>query len=173
MLKYCNGCEKDLEIDNFYSYKKSICKLCVNKKVKCVYCNKEFNSTNVSKHIKQIHSTFKKTDTNDSTFKKTDTSDSTFKKTDTSDITSEITLSEQLYVRNYIDLMKNRNICYEQKDIDKMNKILARKKILNDKIIKNTINEKEKKIFASNLKKLKDINYFDEKLCNILLKSIH
>ena len=112
MLKYCNGCEKDLEIDNFYSYKKGICKLCVNKKVKCVYCNKEFNSTNVSKHIKQIHSTFKQTDT----------SDSTFKKTDTSDITSEITLSEQLYVRNYIDLMKNRNICYEQKDIDKIKK---------------------------------------------------
>ena len=163
MLRYCNGCEKDLEIDNFYSHKKSICNLCVNKKVKCVYCNKEFNSTNLSKHIKHIHCTFKKTDT----------TDSTFKKTDTSDITSEINLSEQLYVRNYIDLMKNRNICYEQKDIDKINKILARNRILNDKIIKNTINEKEKKIFASNLKKLKDINYFDEKLCNILLKSIH
>ena len=124
MLKYCNGCEKDLEIDNFYSYKKSICKLCVNKKVECVYCNKEFNSTNLSKHIKQVHSTFKKTDTSDSTvkktdtsdsaFKKTDTSDTTFKKTDTSDITSEITLSEQLYVHNYVDLMKNRNNCYEQ-----------------------------------------------------------
>ena len=48
MLKYCNGCKRDLEIDDFYSYKKSICKQCVNKKVKCNYCNKEFNSTNLS-----------------------------------------------------------------------------------------------------------------------------
>ena len=148
MLKYCNGCERDLEIDKFYSYKKIICKECINKKVKCAYCNKEFNSTNLSKHIKQVHSTFKKTDTSDSTFKKTETSDSTFKKTDTSDITSEITLSEQLCVRNYIDLMKNRNICDEQKDIDKINKILARNRILTDKIRKNTINENEKKSFC-------------------------
>ena len=35
MLKYCNGFKRDLDIDNFYSYKKSICKECVNKKVKC------------------------------------------------------------------------------------------------------------------------------------------
>ena len=69
--------------------------------------------------------------------------------------------------------MKNRNICYDQEDIDKINKILARNRILNDKIRKNTINEKEKKVLANNLKKLKDINYFDEKFCNILLKSIH
>ena len=58
MLKYCNGCERDLEIDKYYSYKKSTCKECVNKKVKCEYCDKEFNSTNLSKHIKQIHSTY-------------------------------------------------------------------------------------------------------------------
>ena len=60
---------RDLEIDKFYSYKKSICKRCVNKKVKCYYCAKEFNSTNLSKHIKQVHSTFQQSDTNDSTFK--------------------------------------------------------------------------------------------------------
>ena len=50
MLKYCNGCKRDLETDNFYSYKKSTCKECVNRKVKCNYCDKEFNSTNLSKH---------------------------------------------------------------------------------------------------------------------------
>ena len=55
MLKYCNGCKRDLEIDKFYSYKKSTCKECVNKKVKCEYCDKVFNSTNLSKQIKQIH----------------------------------------------------------------------------------------------------------------------
>ena len=33
MSKYCNRCKRDLEIDNFYSYKKSICKQCVNKKI--------------------------------------------------------------------------------------------------------------------------------------------
>ena len=69
--------------------------------------------------------------------------------------------------------MKKRNICYDQEDIDKIHKILARNRILNDKIGKNTINEKEKKVLANNIKKLKDKNYFDEKLCNILLKSIH
>ena len=67
MLKYCNGCKRDLEIDKFYSYKKSICKECVNKKVKCNYCAREFNSTNLSKHIKQIHSTR----SNDSTYNST------------------------------------------------------------------------------------------------------
>ena len=60
------------------------------------------------KNIKQVHSTLKRSNTSDSTFKKTDTSDSTSKKIDTSDSTSEITLSEQLYIRNYVDLMKIR-----------------------------------------------------------------
>ena len=45
MLKYCNGCERDLEIDKFYSYKKSTCKECVNRKVNS--CNNlcNFNYT--------------------------------------------------------------------------------------------------------------------------------
>ena len=29
MSKYCNGCKRDLEIDNSYSYKKSICNDCL------------------------------------------------------------------------------------------------------------------------------------------------
>ena len=59
MVKYCNGCERDLEIDKVYSYKKSTCKECLNKKVKCEDCNKEFNSTNLPKHISRymlVHS---------------------------------------------------------------------------------------------------------------------
>ena len=59
MVKYCNGCKRDLEIDKVYSYKKSTCKECLNKKVKCEDCNKEFNSTNLPKHISRymlVHS---------------------------------------------------------------------------------------------------------------------
>ena len=78
MLKYCNGCKRDLDIENFYSYKKNICKECVNKKVKCDYCEKEFNSTNLSKHIKQIHGTYDGTRTNNSTYNTSRTSDSTY-----------------------------------------------------------------------------------------------
>ena len=83
MLKYCNGCKRDLENDNFYSYQKSICKQCVNKKLKCDYCEKEFNSTNLSKHIKQIHSTSNTSRVNDST-----SNNSTSKKTDKNKSTS-------------------------------------------------------------------------------------
>ena len=72
MSKYCNRCKRDLEIDNFHYYKKSICKECVNKKVKCDYCNKEFNSTKLSKQIKQIHSTLLRSDKSDSTLQRSD-----------------------------------------------------------------------------------------------------
>ena len=114
MLKYCNGCKRDLEIDNFYSYKKSICKECVNRKVKCDYCDKEFKNTNLSKHIKQIHSTYNSSRTNDSTYNSSRTNDSTYNtsrtngstydststsnKTNKNNSTSEITLSDQFYL---------------------------------------------------------------------------
>ena len=90
MSKYCNGCKRDLEIDNFYSYKKSTCKECVNKKVKCDCCDKEFNSTNLSKHIKQIHSTYNTSNTNDSTSNNS-TYNSTYNKTDKNISTSNMT----------------------------------------------------------------------------------
>ena len=68
MLKYSDGCKRDLEIDNFRFQKKSTSEECVNKKVKCDYYDKEFNSTKLSKHIKQIHSTYISSTTNDSLF---------------------------------------------------------------------------------------------------------
>ena len=37
MSKYSNRCKRDLEIDNFYSYKKSICKQCVFKKLNVIF----------------------------------------------------------------------------------------------------------------------------------------
>ena len=179
MLKYCNGCKRDLEIDNFYSYKKSICKECLNKKVKCDLCNKEFNSTILSKHIKQRHCTYKSSGTNDSTYNSSRTNDSTYDSTGTSNkviknnSTSEITLSDQLYVSTYADSLKTKNNSYDKKDIDKVNKILPRNRILNDKIAKGSINQKEKSQFGNILKKLKELNYFNAKICNILLKPIH
>ena len=170
MLKYCNGCKRDLEIDKFYSYKKSICKQCVNKKVKCDYCEKEFNSTILSKIIIQIHSTYNTSHTNDNTYntshssdstsKKTNKNNSTSKKTNKSHSTSEITLSDRLYVSTFTDSLKVKHISYDQKDIDKINKILAINRKLNNKIEKDSINPKEKIQFANNLKKTKRFKLF-------------
>ena len=167
MLKYCNACERDLEIDNFHSYKKSTCKECVNEKVKCEYCDKEFNSTNLSKHIKQIHSTYNSSGTNDSTSKKpkkikstsykTDKNISTSYKADKNNSTSEITLADHLYINANADSLKSNN-SYDKKDIEKINESLASSRRLNDKIAKVSINQKEKKQFGNNLKKVKDLN---------------
>ena len=142
MLKYCNGCKRNLEIDQFNSYKKSTCEECVNKRIKFDYCDKEFNSTNLTKHIKQIHSTYKKTNS-----------------------TSEITLTDHLGVSTYADSLKNKNITFDKKHKDKLNKIFASNRILIDQIAKDTINQKEKGEFVNTLKELKDLNYFNEKIC--------
>ena len=104
MSKYCNGCKRDLEIDNFYSYKKSICKQCVNKKIKCDYCDKEFNSTNLSKHIKQIHSTLLGSGKSDSTLQRSDKSDSTLQRSDKNNEPLYPTIEDSLYPNKYIEL---------------------------------------------------------------------
>ena len=93
MLKYCSGCEIGLEIDNLYSYNKSTCKECVSKKVECYYCGKEFNSTNLSKHIKQRHSTYDSTRTNDSTSNRSLYNDSTSISSTKKDSTSNRSLN--------------------------------------------------------------------------------
>ena len=60
----CSDCEnkkrcKECNIlkTDFYKYKNnkkySTCIECFNKKVKCEFCNKEFNKTYLSKHIKK------------------------------------------------------------------------------------------------------------------------
>ena len=179
MSKYCNTCKRDLEIDNFYSYKKSICKQCVNKKVKCDYCNKEFNSTNLSKHIKQIHSTLLRSDTSDSTLQRFDKSDSTLQRFDKSDSTLQRsdknneplypTIEDGLYLKKYIELKKDK--IYDTKTRDKINRILTKNRILCDKIKNNTITKREENQYENNLNKLRALNYFDEKVCKILLKN--
>ena len=62
----CFGCEnkKRCKVCNilktdFYKYKNdklySTCIECFNKKVKCEFCNKEFNKTYLSKHLKRCN----------------------------------------------------------------------------------------------------------------------
>ena len=175
MLKYCNACKRDLEIDNFYSYKKSFCKHCLNKKVKCGYCDKEFNSTNLSKHIKQRHSTYVCT-YNNSTSNKTVKNNSTSNKTDKNNITDENneplypTIGDGLYLNNYKKLIKDKINNLDIKTQDKINRILTKNRMLHDKIKNNRITMREEKQYENNLNKLKDLDYFDERVCKILLK---
>ena len=150
MLKYCNGCKRDLEINNIYSYKKNICKECVNKKVKCAFCDREFNSTDLSKHIKQRHGTYNSTynSTHNSTYNST-YNDSTFNKTDKNNIVDEnneplyLTIKDSLYRNNYNKLKKDK--IYDIKTRDQKNRILTKNRILYDKILNNTITKIEQK----------------------------
>ena len=151
MLKYCNGCKRDLEIDKFYSYKKGTCKECVNKKVECEYCNKEFNSTNLSKHIKQIHSTYNRSNTNDSTSKKTEKNNFIDEKNEP----LYPTVEDGLYLNKYNNLMKDKINNLDIKTQDKINRILTKNRILHNKIIINTITKREEKQYENNINKLK------------------
>ena len=176
MLKYCNGCKRDLEIDNFYSYKKNICKRCLNKKVKCGYCDREFNSTNLSKHIKQIHSTYDTSNTNhssrpnDSTYNSTynSTSKKTNNNIDGNNDPLYPTIGDSLYLNNFLELNKDK--IYDTKTQNQINKILTKNRILHDKIINKTITQMEEKQYENNLIKLKDLDYIDERVCKIFLK---
>ena len=215
MSKYCNRCKRYLEINNFYSYNKSICKQCVNKKIKCDYCNKEFNSTNLSKHIKQIHSTLLRSDKSDSTYnskhnsthnstyedstlqrsnksdstlQRSDKSDSTLLRSDKSDSTLQIydksdstlqvsdknnellnpTIEDGLYLNKYNELKIDK--IYDIKTRNQINRILTKNRMLHNKIKNNTITKREEEQFENNLNKLRDLDYFDERVCKILLK---
>ena len=109
MVKYCNGCKRDLEIDNFYSYKKSTCRERVNGKVKCYYSDKEFSSTNLSKHIKQTHSTHKSSRTNDSTSNSSRKKDSTTNRSPNNDSNS-YSISEQIDDSSYYNLSDHKKL---------------------------------------------------------------
>ena len=170
MLKYCNRCKRDLENNNFYSYKKSICKQCVNKKIKCDYY--------LSKHIKQIHSTLLRSDKSDSTLQRSGKSDSTLQRSDKSDSTLQVsdknneplypTIEESLYLNKYNELKKDKT--YDIKTRNQINRILTKNRILHNKIIIRIITKKEETQYEKNLNKLKDLDYFDERVCKILLK---
>ena len=182
-------------LKTFISNKKSICQQCVNKKVKCHYCNKEFNSTILSKHTKQIRSTYNTSNTNDSTYNTSSTNDSTYNTSNTNDSTSKKinknnstskktnkniiideknkplypTVEDGLYLNKHIELKKDK--IYDIKIRDQINRILTKNRMLHDKIINNTIIKREEKQYENNLNKLKDLDYFDERVFKILLKN--
>ena len=178
MSKYCNGFRRDLEIDNFYSDKKSICEQGVNKKIKCDFCNKEFNTTKLSKHIKQIHSTLIRSDKSDSTLQRSDKSDSTLQRSDKSDSTLQRsdknneplypTIEDGLYLNKYIELKKDK--INDIKTRDQKNSILNKNRMLHNKMKNNTITKREEEQYEKNFKKLRDLNYFDERVRKIVLK---
>ena len=57
--KRCKECNIMKNCNTFYSYKNgksySSCKVCFNKKVRCEFCNKEFNESYLRSHIKKQH----------------------------------------------------------------------------------------------------------------------
>ena len=85
----------------------------VNKKVKCDYCGNELNSTN--NNSKSIDSTSNKSTSNKSTSNKTYKNNSTSVKIDKNNSTSEISISDQLYVSKYLDLLKSNKINFDIK----------------------------------------------------------
>ena len=192
MLKYCKGCKRDLEIDHFYSYKKSTCKECVNKKVKCDYCDKEFNSTNLSKHMKQRHSTYDSSRPNDSTSnnstannstsvinRNNSTSNRSLNNDTTSNSRSEqindstyYNLSDHKILRDFNDTLKN-NISYDKKDIDEINSLLTKCRMFGDKLYEETITQKEKRQYITIINKLKKLNYFNKEICDYIIDGIH
>ena len=195
MLKYCNGCKRDLEIDNFYFYKKSICKECVNKKVKCDYCDKEFNSTNLSKHIKQRHSTNNSTSnnstsnktyknnstSNNSTSNKTYKNNSTSNKIDTNKSTSNSRTEDEndstfnidsMKIKNFLDSQR-KNPNFNEKDRDEINSLLAKCRMFADKLYEEIITQKEKRQYITIINKLKKLNYYNKEISDYIIDGIH
>ena len=115
----------------------------INKKIKCDYCGKEFNSTNLSKHIKQVHSTSNKTDKNNSTSYKTNKNNSTSNKTDENNDPLYPTIGDSLYLNKYFELNKDK--IYDTKTRNQINRILTKNRILYDKINNKNITIGEQK----------------------------
>ena len=153
MLDYCKKCRRCLVIENFCYYKKNTYEDCVNKKVKCDYCGQKFDSTNISKHIKQRHTTT--LDENSSL------------KNDSTYYGNSCQKNDSTYNEKVID--KNDRT-YNEKDIDKMNTLLAKGKKLQHKIPMGT--RKEKKEFTTIINKLLGLKSFDDELHDKLLSQI-
>ena len=172
MSKYCYGCKRDLETDKFYPYKRITCKQCTNKKIKCDYCNKEFNITNLSKHIKLIHSTSinstSNTNYNTPNNSTSNTNDSTSNKTDENNDPLYPTIGDSLYLNKYFELNKDK--IYDTKTRNQINRILTKNRILHNKIINKNITIGEQNQLENNIYKLRDLDYVDERVCKILLK---
>ena len=83
MMFYCIECEKNLDENNFYRKVKNRCKDCLNKKLKCDFCEKSFTKKWLKTHIEREHppkSNASKPNNNNNTIIKneiTNTNDST------------------------------------------------------------------------------------------------
>ena len=51
-----------------------------------------------------------------------------------------------------------------------INSILTKNRMFYDKIKNNTITKRGEEQYENNLNKLRDLNYFDKRVCKILLK---
>ena len=78
------------------------------------------------------------------------------------------TIEDGLYLKKFNELKKHK--IYDTKTRNKINRILTKIRILHNKIINITITKTEEEQYENNLNKLKDLNYFDERLCKIILK---
>ena len=61
---------------------------------------------------------------------------------------------------------------YDEKDVDKINMLLAKARVLQEKISLGNINKKEKRDFTTIINKLFKLKYFDYELCDELLNQI-
>ena len=134
MLKYCNGCKRDLEIDSFYSYKKKFCKVCVIKKVKCKFRDNQFISTNFFEHIKQRHSTYDCSRTKGSTYSSTGSNDSTYTSTRSND---SATSNDSTYDSTYNSSRKNDSTYISSRSKDSTYKETDHKAIVLFNSVKN------------------------------------
>ena len=99
---------------------------------------------------------------------RSDKSDNTLQRSDKNNEPLYPTIEDGLYLNKYIELKKDK--IYDIKTRDQINKILTKNRMLHDKIKNNTITKREEEQYENNLNKLRDLNYFDERVCKILLK---
>ena len=91
------------------------------------------------------------------------------------------------YRSTFFISFKNENICtfnsktenkntsnstYDGKDMDKINSILAKSKILQSKVSLGSISKKEKRVFKTSINKLFKLKNFNYELCEELLSQI-
>ena len=111
-----------------------------------------------------MHSIYNTSRTNDSTY------NSTSNKTDENNEPLYPTIEDGLYLNKYIKIMKDKVNNFDIKTQDQINRILTKSRMLHDKIKNSTITMREEKQYENNLIKLKSLDYFDERVCKILLK---
>ena len=126
-----------------------------------------------------MHSTVLRSDKSDSTYNSTYNStysstynstydDSTLQVSDKNTKPLYPTIEDSLYLNKYNELKKDK--IYDIKTRNQINRILTKNRILHNKIITKIMTKKKETQYENSLNKLKDLDYFDERVCKILLK---